>query len=52
MFTLLIELLFSWLPNSLWFGVWAVMAVAFFVIMIKILSILLNFLTKIFGLFL
>ena len=40
MFTLLIELLFSWLPGSLWFGVWAVMAAAFFVIMVKILSIL------------
>lgn len=52
MFTILLQLLFSWLPPSLWVGVWAVMAVTFLIIMIKIVTTLLELLGKVIGLFL
>lgn len=51
MFTLLLELLFSWLPNSLWIGVWAVLAVAFFAVVVKILGIILDFVFKFIDIF-
>lgn len=51
MFQILLELFYSWLPAPLWLGVNAVIGVAFLIIMIKILSVLLNFVTKIIGMF-
>lgn len=51
MFQILLEILFSWLPLGLWIPVWAVLAVAFLIIMIKILTVLLSVFTKIIGVF-
>lgn len=51
MFVILLQLLFSWLPPTLWAGVWVVMAVAFLVIMLKIIGSLLDLLGKFIGLF-
>lgn len=50
MFQILLELLFSWLPFGLWVGVWAVLSVAFLIVMIKILTVLLNVFAKFIGL--
>lgn len=52
MFSYLLRLIFSWLPPSLWYGVSAIIAVAFLIIMIKIIGALLNLLGKVIGLFL
>ena len=51
MFVILLQLLFSWLPPTLWAGVWVVMAVAFLVIMLKIIGSLLDLVGKFIGLF-
>lgn len=45
------EFIFSWLPSGLWIPVWAVLAVAFFIIMIKILTTLVTIITKVIDLF-
>lgn len=41
-FVTLIKQLFSWLPDTLWFFVYAVFAVAFLSIVIKLLAIVLD----------
>ena len=51
MFVILLQLLFSWLPPVQFAGVWVVMAVAFLVIMLKIIGALLDLLGRVIGLF-
>ena len=51
MFVILLQLLFSWLPPTLYAGVWVVMAIAFLIIMLKIITTLLDLLGKVIGLF-
>lgn len=51
MFTLLLELLFSWLPTSIWLGVWAVLGVSFFIIVVKIIGIVLDWVFKFIDIF-
>lgn len=51
MFTLLLELIFSWLPGPLWLCVWAVLAVASFSIVLKLLGIILDFVFKFIDIF-
>lgn len=50
-FVKLIEQLFSWLPGSLWLFVWAVLAVAFFSIVVKLLSVVLDWVFKFIDVF-
>ncbi len=51
MFQILLEMLYSWLPLGLWIPVWAVLSVAFLIIMIKIITVLLNVFTRIISMF-
>lgn len=51
MFTLLLQLFFSWLPTSLWIGVWAILAVSFFIIVVKIIGIVLDWVFKFIDIF-
>lgn len=51
MFTLLLELIFSWLPGPLWLCVWAVIAVAFFIIMLKVIGVVLDLIFRFIDLF-
>lgn len=51
MYAYLLRLMFSWLPPPLWYGVQAIMAVAFLIIMLKIIGALLSLLGKVIGLF-
>lgn len=46
-FSALLELLYGWLPPGLWGGVWAVIAVAFLILMVKVLTALVTIVTKI-----
>lgn len=50
-FATLIKQLFSWLPDSLWFFVYAVFAVAFLSIVIKLLAIVLDWVFKFIDIF-
>ena len=50
-FTKLLTQLFSWLPGSLWLFVWAVLAAAFFSVVIKLLSIVLDWVFKFIDIF-
>ncbi len=50
-FQVLLEMLFGWLPPGLYACVVAVVAAAFLVIMIKIVTVLLSLLTKVIGIF-
>lgn len=43
MFQLLLQQLFSWLPFPLWLGVWAVISVCTFVLIVKLLIIIFYF---------
>lgn len=52
MYSYLLRMSFSWLPTPLWICTQAIMAVAFLIIMIKILVTLLSLLGKVIGLFL
>lgn len=51
LFELLIKQLFSWLPTSLWLGVWAVIAVALFVVTVKLLALILDFIFRFIDIF-
>lgn len=51
MFEILLQLLFSWLPSSLWLGVWAVLATVFFIVVVKLLGIILDFVFKFIDIF-
>lgn len=46
-FSSLMELIFGWLPSGLWGPVWAVISVAFLILMVKILTALVTIVTKI-----
>ena len=50
-FVILLKQLFSWLPASLWLFVWAVLAVAFFSIVVKLLSVVLDWVFKFIDVF-
>lgn len=50
-FTLLLDLLFSWLPATLWLLVKAVIATAFFSIIVKLLSVVLDWVFKFIDIF-
>lgn len=50
-FSALMELIFGWLPSGLWGPVWAVIAAAFLILMIKILTALVQIVTKVIGFF-
>lgn len=50
-FSVLLKQLFSWLPGSLWVFVWAVLAVAFLSIVIKLLAIILDWIFKFIDIF-
>lgn len=50
-FAILLNQLFSWLPPSLWIFVWAVLAAAFLSIIIKLLSVILDWIFKFIDIF-
>ena len=50
-FSALMELIFGWLPSGLWAPVWAVVGVAFLILMIKILTALVTIITKVIAFF-
>lgn len=49
--SILLNQLFSWLPAGLWLFVWAVIAVAFFSVLVKILSVILDWVFKFIDIF-
>ena len=51
LFAILLRQLFSWLPGSLWLFVWAVLAVAFLVVIVKMLSVVLDWVFKFIDIF-
>lgn len=51
MITLLISLMFSWLPAPIWLCVWAVFSVASFIVVLKLLGIILDFIFKFIDIF-
>ena len=51
MYSYLLRMMFSWLPDTLWSGVMAIFAVAFLIIMIKIITSLVSILGKVVCLF-
>lgn len=51
LFTLLLQMIFSWLPGPIWLCVWAVIAVAFFIVVLKLLGIILYLIFKFIDLF-
>ena len=51
MFQFLLELLFSWLPSSLWVCVCAVLGTMFFIVLIKFLGIILEWVFKFIDIF-
>lgn len=50
-FSALMELIFGWLPSGLWGPVWAVIGVAFLILMVKILIVLVQIVTKVIAFF-
>lgn len=51
-FSVVLEYLFSWLPGGLWTPVWAVISVAFFIVLIKVVIALVEIISKVIFLFL
>lgn len=50
-FAMLMQFFFGWLPEPLWKPVWAILGAAFLVILIKILTAIVNLVTKVIGIF-
>ena len=50
-FSSLIEFIFSWLPSALWVPVCGVLAAAFFIIMVKVLTAIVTVISKLIFLF-
>ncbi len=50
-FVLLLQMTYSWLPLPLWICVWAVIAVAAFTVVLKLLGIVLDFIFKFIDIF-